>query len=138
MTRPATALLLIGLTLAACGTPQDRCIQRATKDLRIVNGLIEETEANLARGYAYETFEITRTRWETCYSPARVRGPGGKPATAMVPRQCLEDYTDTVRRPVAIDLNVERRKLDSLRQKQRELNRQASAEIDACRRQYPQ
>ena len=44
--------------LAACGTPQEQCINRNTRDLRTVDRLIAEAEGNLQRGYAYETITV--------------------------------------------------------------------------------
>ena len=48
-------ILPVLLILFACGTPQEQCIAGSTRDARVVNDLIRETEANLARGYALET-----------------------------------------------------------------------------------
>src|SRR5690606_21382542 len=45
---PLVALVLM---IAACGTPQERCIDDATRELRRIDGLIADTEAALARGY---------------------------------------------------------------------------------------
>lgn len=128
--RRVLALLVL---LAACATPQERCIQVATKELRTVNALIAEVEGNLARGYAYETYEITRTVWVVCewLPPAK---DGGEPR----PRYCLDEETDTLRRRVAIDPAAERRKLAALKEKQAELSRRAAAEIAACREQFPE
>ncbi len=127
--------LLIALiaTLAACGTPQERCIRTATKDLRVVNSLIAEIQANLQRGYGYETYQTTITSWEVCeVRPATTEG--GKPRV----RYCLEDDIVTTRRRVAIDPEAERRKLQGLVVKQRELNARAAAEIAACKQQFPE
>jgi hypothetical protein len=41
--------LLSLLLLTACGTPQEQCINSVTRDMRVVDRLIAETEANLAR-----------------------------------------------------------------------------------------
>ena len=43
MTRKALTLLVL---LAACGTPQERCINGVTRDLRTVDRLIEEAEGH--------------------------------------------------------------------------------------------
>jgi hypothetical protein len=135
--RPRAALLTgtLALALAACGTPQERCISAATRELRTVERLLAQTDANLARGYAYEEREITRTEWVICgYDPV----PPGDAKKAPRPRYCLDDVTDTVRRAVAIDPAVEQRKRDSLMAKRNELRARAEAEIDACRATYPE
>jgi hypothetical protein len=119
------------LLLAACGTPQEQCIGRATRDLRTVDRLIAETQANLDRGYALETITVYEDDWTWCRSP-RLRD-----GTPTPPHLCLDDRPVTKTRPKAIDLTAEARKLDSLKAKQRELARAAQPQIAACRAQYP-
>lgn len=120
-------------TLAACGTPQEQCISRNTRDLRTVDRLIAESEGNLARGYAYETITVYEDYWTYCPMPAPVEG---QPAPA--PRMCLDERPVSEQRPKAIDLNAEARKLDSLKQKRKQLARQAEAVIAQCKAQYPE
>ena len=120
--------------LAACGTPQERCIRNATNELRIIDDLISEVQANLTRGYAYETYEITRTRWEICgyyeyESDGEIRSR---------PRYCLDDVSDTVRRRVAIDPQAEQRKLEGLQSRRQPLARRTAAAVAACRQQFPE
>ena len=64
MTRNIALGLLPVLILAACGTPQERCISRNTSEYRTVARLLSEVEANLARGYAWEEREYMRTEWD--------------------------------------------------------------------------
>lgn len=131
MTRLAV-LLGLATSLAACGTPQERCIRSATKDLRTVRALADETRLNLARGYAYEETEITRTEWVVC---GYVRSKDGE---KLRPDYCLDDVTDIVRRTVAIDPALEKRKLDALVAKDRELSALATRQIAGCRATYPE
>ena len=58
--RPALMILPF-LALAACATPREQCIGQATRDLRVLNSLIAETQGNLARGYAIEEQQEVRT-----------------------------------------------------------------------------
>jgi hypothetical protein len=119
--------------LAACGTPQEQCINRNTRDLRTVDRLIAESEGNLARGYAYETITVYESEWTYC----RQRPPAeGQPDPA--PRMCLDQRPVTERRPKAIDLNEEARKLASLRTKRDSLARQAKAVIAQCKAEFPE
>jgi hypothetical protein len=119
--------------LAACGTPQEQCINRNTRDLRTVDRLIRESQGNLDRGYAYETVTVYEDYWTTCPMPAPVEGePPPKP------RMCLDERPVTEQRPKAIDLNEEARKLASLQQKRKELARQAEAVIAQCKAEYPE
>ena len=50
----------------------------------------------------------------------------------------LDDVTETVRRPVAIDPAVEQRKRAGLIEKRKELTRRAAAQIEACKVRYPE
>lgn len=119
--------------LAACGTPQEQCISRNTRDLRTVDRLIKEAEGNLARGYAYETITVYEEYWTYC---APHRGKKGEPPPP--PRMCLDERPVSQQRPKAIDLNEEARKLESLKAKRKQLAQQAEAVIAQCKAQYPE
>jgi hypothetical protein len=122
------------LILAACGTPQEQCINRETRDLRVVSRLIAETQGNIARGYAFEEYTVYRTEVVRCgFYP-----DDGNPATALRPRLCRDRVPETERRPVAIDLTAERRKLDSLLAKRRDLEQRSVAVVEACKAAYPE
>jgi hypothetical protein len=117
-------LLALPLLLAACATPQQRCEIQATRDLRVVNGLIAETQATLQRGYALR--EETRTRFGTtiCYGRDDDFGIDF----------CLGNETRTRLRPVAVNLDAERAKLQTLQEKRQELEVRARAQIETCAR----
>ncbi|MDP1667975.1 hypothetical protein [Phaeovulum sp.] len=125
------------LTLLACGTPQERCIWRATQELESVEELLAEVEGNLARGYAWEEYQQTNMQWVRCTKPAPPPPPGSPP---QPPQQsmCFEPVTVTLQRRVAIDPSAETRKRDGLAAKVAELRRNAAAEIAQCRAIYPQ
>lgn len=118
--------------LAACGTPQERCIQRETRDLRVLDGLITETRSNIGRGYALQEYTVTVPQWEPC--PPRV-DQNGNPLPAQM---CLEDRVETRTRPVAIDLNAETAKLESMLAKRDQLSAEADGRIAQCRTAYPE
>lgn len=120
------------LIVSACGTPQQNCISGATRDMRVVDRLIAETEANLQRGYAIEEQVISRTVWVRCQPHV----PPGQPEAA--PQMCLDDVDDVVSRPKAIDLNAEADKLASLKAKRAAQARAAAPAIKACKAQYPE
>jgi hypothetical protein len=121
------------LLLAACGTPQEQCINRNTRDLRTVEKLIKETEANIARGYALEQVTIYVPVWVQCQiTPLADATKKPRPT-----RLCLEDRPQTELRPKAIDLNAERAKLQSLMEKRDELASAAAPIIAQCKAQYP-
>jgi hypothetical protein len=119
--------------LAACGTPQEQCINRNTRDLRTVDRLIAETEGNLERGYAFETVTVYEDYWAYCPQAPVAEGQPVPP-----PRLCLEERPVTEQRAKAIDLNAEARKLDGLQAKRRELARKAEAVIAQCKAEYPE
>ena len=129
--RPIVALPLL-FALFACGTPQEQCIARETRDLRVVDRLIEETQGNLQRGYALEEITIERTVWVDCTPQVKKGDP--KPE----PKLCLDEVSDTITRPKAIDLAAEQRTLDSLLVKRRDLARAAERVISACKEAYPE
>jgi hypothetical protein len=127
-------LVLTAFTLlVACGTPQEQCINRGTRDLRTVEKLIAETQGNLDRGYALE--EVTRYEdyWDTCYDQVVVDGE-----VLLKPRMCLKERAYTVERPKAIDLTAEAAKLESLKAKRAQLARAAEPLIAQCKAEYPE
>ena len=129
-------LIVFGvLALAACGTPQEQCIYRETREIRHLQDLLEEVEGNLARGYAYEDYEVPMTRWQQCGTDVITRPDGTVIEKA---RMCLEDYTVTRTREVAIDPVSERNKRDGLRSKIKALTPAANAAIRACKEAYPE
>lgn len=140
MKRVAPFLLL----LAACGTPQEQCINRNTRDLRTVNQLIAESEGNLKRGYAIEEYTVTVPVWDWCYTSVAVAGPPGPDGTPGAPQivrqpyRCMDTDTRTETRPKSIDLKAEAVKLDQLRQKQRQLSKQAESVVAQCKAAYPE
>jgi hypothetical protein len=128
--------LILMVLLAACGTPQEQCINRETRDLRVVERLIAETQGNLDRGYAFEEVTVYSTEWVDCTPQVVV--PEGQPVPEVDRKLCLDDVPETVRRPVAIDLGAEQRKLDSLIVKRRDLTARAQAVVAACKEAYPE
>jgi len=129
-------LVVFGLlAVAACGTPQEQCINRETREIRHLQRMLDEVEGNLDRGYAYEDYEVPMTRWEVCGSDTHTRPDG---TVVEKPRMCLEDYTVTRTREVPIDPISERNKRDGLRAKIRQLTPEANAAIRACKAEYPE
>lgn len=120
------------LVLTACGTPQEQCIGGATRDMRVVDRLIGETEANIARGYGYEEVTVFMPEWVDCT-------PRPTTANPAPPRQmCFEDVPQTSRKAVALDLNAEAAKLKSLKAKRAQQAKAAEAAIRQCKAQYPE
>ncbi|WP_028031449.1 hypothetical protein [Gemmobacter nectariphilus] len=130
--RAYAPLALLGL-LAACGTPQEQCIRLGARDLFVMNRLIDETRANIARGYALEEVEVDNWTWVRCGPPPMV---DGKPAGP--PEMCFENVPRIEVRPKAINLTEERAKLTSMEAKQRELERAAAPVIAECKAKYPE
>lgn len=118
-------LLLTPLLLAACATPREQCVSAATKDLQTVEFLIAETQANLSRGYAFETDYEIRSSIDVCAG-------GWDPM-----RFCTRTYTVPRNRPIAIDPALETKKLNTLKTQQADLKRRAAPAVQACQKQYP-
>lgn len=125
-------LLLPALLLTACGTPQEQCISRNTRDLRVVDRLIMETEGNLKRGYALEEVTVYTSAWVRC----RPRPTAANPNPA--PEMCWDDVPETVNKPRAIDLRAEAAKLDSLQDKRRQLAKAADSVVAQCKALHPE
>ncbi len=121
--RPAIVLVSL-LALAACATPREACISSVSRDLRVVNNLIAETQANLARGYALETRQDVVNTTRTC----RTKQPDG----SILRYECPDVEIQDRRVPVAIDLNAEQAKLRSLQQRQREMQAQVNTAVQQC------
>ncbi len=129
--RPTPVLLLIAAVgLSACQTPREACVAEASEQFRTIELLIAETRGNLDRGYAIETEQRIDVDREIC----DVELPDG------TERRFFCDDTDVVEveRPVAIDLNAERAKLDSLLEQRGRLLGQQEARLAACRAAYPE
>lgn len=129
--RPLTAAALVSaLALAACQTPQEACLSSASRELRVIDSLIQETQGNLRRGYAIEQSQEVRVRRDFC----RVEVENGD--DRLIP--CEDTDVIDVERPVAVDLNAEQAKLDSLLERRARLAREQGARVAACRTAYPE
>lgn len=128
------AFLVLPLILVACGTPQERCINQQTRDLRVLDGLIIETRRNLDRGYAVEEYTVTTVEWQPC----DIQPPPDENGNARPVEMCLEDVPMTRTRPVAIDLGAERAKLDGMLAKRDQLQAEAAPRIAQCRELHPE
>ncbi|MFO1175849.1 MAG: hypothetical protein U1E48_11740 [Paracoccaceae bacterium] len=119
--------------LAACGTPQERCIRSGTDELRKVDRMIAETQNNLARGYSYQDETIVTHSWEPCFD-----GFGGFGARPGMRGMCLEPDETTIRRSVPIDPAAETRKLEYLKARRKELLPAANQTVASCKASYPE
>ena len=111
------------LVLAACATTEERCVAQATKDLRTIDALIAETEANLARGFAIET--------ETTVSPRLTFCTGYRDRVGV--NFCTGNRLVERERAVAIDPVAEKRKLQDLRARKAVLQQTTAQVVAACR-----
>lgn len=126
-------VLLILPLLAACASEQEMCINRQTKELRTVQSLLAEVEANIARGYAWDSRTEYTTQWDECET--RITDNEGKRITISKP--CLRDVAEEVRFRVPIDPVVEQRKRDNLSRRRNALMASAEAGVKACKIAYP-
>ena len=125
------ALIILPLVaLAACATPREQCIADVTRDARVLSSLIAETEGNLSRGYALEERQEIRTLRRTC------RGRNADGSTFTV--RCDEKDTVTTTGPVAIDLNAERAKLASLKERFAQSNAASDQAVAQCIAAHPE
>jgi hypothetical protein len=122
--------LLAALALGACETPRESCLSSASRDLSVVESLIRQTQGNLNRGYAIEVDQVVDVDRRFC----RVEREDGD--IDLVP--CDRTEVENVRRPVAVDLNAEQAKLDSLLERRATLLSQTAARQQACLATYPE
>jgi hypothetical protein len=118
------APLALCAALAACADPRARCEAEATRDLRTIQTLITETEANIARGFAISRETDVRPSLEVCLAGDMMQF-------------CSVNEPYIRERPVAIDRAEERRKLASLRERQAELQAPTRAALAQCAAQFP-
>ncbi len=123
---------LILMALAACGTPQEQCINGVAGDLPTLDRLIAETQGNLNRGFAYESKVEMQPDWVNCTPAPTKANPEPKP------QMCFDDVPTQVRRPVAIDLAAERAKLASMVERRKQLAAAMAPAIQACKERYPE
>ena len=88
MKRPILALLTL---LAACGTPQEQCINRQTRDLGDQLVHHAQVEGNLKRGYALEEYTVSFPVFEPCLRPGTPTAEN--PAPAPVASTCRDTVT---------------------------------------------
>ena len=134
MTRNILLALMPVLIVAACGTPQDRCISRNTREYRTISSLLAEVEGNLARGYAWEERTVSRMEMDDC--EVMVRDRDGR--RGFITRSCMRNVTDTERYRVPIDPAAEMRKRDYLAARKKTLTPPAMSAVNACKAAYPQ
>ena len=118
------SILLLPLILAACATPREQCINDATRELRTINSLVAETEQNIQRGFALNEVQEVRVIQTTC--------TGTNADGSIFTFDCEETQTFDRTEPVAIDLNAERAKLNSLLERQRQVQSRADAAVQQC------
>ena len=127
--RAATILLPLAL-LAACATPREQCIDDVTRDTRVLAALINETRANLARGYALEEQQELRNVRRNC--------TGRNEDETTFTFSCDKTETFTTRVPVAIDLVAEQAKLESLEERFAVTQAASNQAIAQCIATYPE
>lgn len=127
--RPVYIILPLAV-LAACATPREECINDVTRDTRVLSSLVNETRANLARGYALDERQDVRTIRSTC----RGRDDDG----VVFEFRCDKTDTITTTVPVAIDLNVERAKLASLEERFAQTQSTSNQAVAQCIAVHPE
>lgn len=113
MNRTSLVILCAALFgLASCGTPTERCEARVLAEQRNVSQLLQEVEANIARGYAWEDTTANDIGFRFCAGGYR----GGYDRFGLGYSGCYGG-PETVRKRVAIDPAAEMRKRDALRER---------------------
>jgi len=124
------AAALLGLLLAACSTPRERCIDAATERYRVTADLVSELRQTIERGYALHSQRVPYTVYDTCY---RTHPKSGR----IVPFSCPYTAWRTETTPVAVDIAQERAKLAGYEQRLPGLREEAARGVGACRARFP-
>ena len=132
MPRPFCLLLPALLTLAACASPQQQCINSVAGNLHTLDGLILQTQGNLQRGFGYTQIVRNVPQYVSCSSSRTSDN------IASGSSFCLVNTVQTFQQPVAIDLVAEQKKLDQLVARRAQISRDVAPAIAACEAQYPQ
>ena len=121
MFRSLPFIALMGLV--ACAPAPETCSSPASRDLTILRGLIAETEATLARGYALH--QVPDTILYSDYCPA---------GDQILDEAQFCDRLQPVTRvaPVAVNLHEEREKLTTLRRHEARLEQSLSRQLAEC------
>ncbi|PWE32286.1 hypothetical protein DDZ14_11195 [Maritimibacter sp. 55A14] len=124
------ALLLPLLALTACASPLQRCIASETEEVRTLERLIAETQANLDRGYAQRQEVVDGPRVTFCGG----YGHGHRSFYGL--NYCHDPYPRTRTVPEAIDRESEQRKLRDLTERLRAVTPRAQVAAQQCRAKY--
>ncbi|TMV82997.1 hypothetical protein FGG78_23385 [Thioclava sp. BHET1] len=130
------ALLLIPLALAlgACASPRAQCVDQASHDLRVVDGLIAQLQTNIARGYGTKTYVTSSPDIRACGAVGFWRGPG----YFAQPGFCYGDVPERHTVAVPIDIDQAKRQLAELKRKRVELEARTADALSQCNALYPQ
>ena len=112
-------LIAAALTLAACATPEERCISRAQSELASTDRLIAETRMALAVGYRTETVQPRVTVGIEMCSGDNVR-------------ICVGGENGPSRVQVPIDRAAEQRRLLALTERRQDLAARVAGDTSGC------
>jgi len=115
------------MALVGCTTAYESCVTQVTKDLKIVRSLIADTEATIDRGYAIQTEQRYVNYTTFCIGHHDTIGVNF----------CTRPHPVVSKKPVAVDLDAERRKLRSLKRKEKELESRSAKLVAECEAKHP-
>ncbi|WP_116133675.1 hypothetical protein [Tropicimonas sp. IMCC34043] len=127
--------LVLLLLLAACVSPRQACLQQATRDVAVLEGLIAEVEGNLARGYAIRQEPYVTSGLDLCLGSGYGAINGGLVGVGW--GYCNQVETRYRAVPVPIDRVSEQRKLAELKQSRAKATTRAELSLKSCEAQFP-
>ena len=120
-------MMLVGVGfLAACATPQEKCVSGAKRDYNMLQTRVNKVQTDIARGYAVHKTREPFTVMGTC------KNSEGKYYSC--PRT---DYR-VVEKPVSLDISQERIKLADLEERASVAYDRMMAQVSQCRSIYPE
>jgi hypothetical protein len=115
--------IALALLLAACASPQEKCLRDSARELQVIDALIAEQQLVVARGYRVVEKMEPRTELVFCMGDRRRNvGVTFCNETRMTPRE----------EAVAVDMELEQRKLSQLIAKRDALVSHTSRTQAAC------
>lgn len=114
------AFLAVAVIVSGCASEYEQCVGKAYSEVRSIQTSITSIEENLARGYAIHVSEEPYVQMITCYNNKN---------EAFF---CPETFYRTVENPVAIDAQLERSKLASLKARLGPAQRKYQSEVKSC------
>jgi hypothetical protein len=121
------SLLFLLAVLAACASPLQKCVNRASGQLNAVRADIVRTAGNIDRGYAVHTQTVQSPQIGFCGGYGHHHDPLG-----LYVSGCRYPTYTRLETPVPINIEAEKQKLIALQERELALRAQTQPAVAAC------